>query len=125
GRPGAADAAGEAGVARDHPALRARGAEVADHDPRREAGTAAGAGRSVEHVLRAAETLVRQRVVERDRALTLQGGEELPFNLAGQVRARLGSRDVELVRLGQAVTHFAIPKKRSLRGGRVTTAVRP
>ena len=105
GRPGAARHALEGGVAPEHPALAARRREVGHDDPRREAGGAAGAGGAVEHVLRAAEALVRQHVVEMARAVALQRGEELALHLAGKVRARLRSRHVELVRLRQRVAH--------------------
>ncbi len=105
GRPGAARHPLEGGVAPEHPALVARRGEVGHDDPRREAGGAAGTGGAVEHVLRAAEALVRQHVVEMPRAFALQRGEELALDLAGKVGARLRSRHVELVRLRQRVAH--------------------
>ena len=59
----------------------------------------------VEHVLRAAEALVREYVVEVAGAVALQGGEELALDLAGQVRTGLRRRHVKLVRLRQSMAH--------------------
>jgi hypothetical protein len=105
GRPGAARHPLEPGIAPQHAALTAAGAEAADDDPRRQAGGAAGAGRAVEHVLRAPEALVREHVVQVAGTVSLQRGEELALDLAGQVGTGLRRRDVELVRLRQAVAH--------------------
>ncbi len=105
GGPGAARDALEMRVPADHPALAAGGGELGDHDARRQAGGAAGAGRAVEHVLRAAEALVGEHVVQVARPVALQRGEELALNLAGKIRARLRRRHVELVRLRQRVAH--------------------
>ena len=96
-------------ISAQHPPLVTARREIVNDDPCGKAGRTAGTGWTVKDVLRPAKALMREHVVQMTRAITLKGSKKLAFNLTGKIRTGLWGRDVELMRLRQAVAHVANP----------------
>src|SRR5690606_30196916 len=103
GRPGARRVAAQVGVPADGAALAPARHEVRHPDAGGKAGRAFGAGGAVEHVLRPAEALLGQRVVQPFGIVALKGREQFPLGPALEIGAGLRGRHVELGRDGQRV----------------------
>ncbi len=105
GRHRHAHLGGEVRVVVEHAPHAAARAEILDDDPHRYASTAGLASRPVGDRLAAAETAVREQIIELGSALPDQMGEDLALLLAGQVRARRGRGEVELRRIARVPSH--------------------
>ena len=93
GRPRLARADLEVGVAAQQLALGGGGFELRGEDPDGDAGRAVDAARTVGDRLAAAEADAAQGLVELARVAAAELGEDLPLDLARQIRARARVRD--------------------------------
>ena len=72
---------------------------------RREASGAFRAARPIEDILRPAEALFGQGVVQPSRGVALQSGKQLPLHAPFEIGAGLRGRHVKLGRNGESVPH--------------------